>query len=895
MGEMAATKDHVVRVWSRLTFVSCLALGLAIPPLSQAQDAGTEAPVTMPAAEAQVDAEAPSAQSSTPPAPPPAGDAPARTQTPRFEPPPPVGGPLAGFDDERPPTHEVDVPEALPVEKPPTQRKPSPTWRNDAGALVRNGDGDLAQAAARHPGVSNHPLLPFTVGMLAPADDLLIHGLRIASSRFLAPADVPVGNVGTPIGLMSVAQLHRSYDPALPQGLAGGFLDLQLPEPTPEPTWTASAALGVRPGSTFAAHPGYNDSGTGLLGNGNGDRTLPPDLPPRDAFGSGTEAQRVDLFDHRWGIESQRLQPDTTLALSTTGEVEFGHRRLGYGTALIHRHEAWASTQTVNRYVRNDDQLEPLLSLERPTTTERLQLGAAGGVTFDWADGQRLAARALFLRNSTDMASSDRGYSVDHQQFIGHSELTFEQRQAAALQVESRNELGAGFSLSLTYSYGTAHADQPDARWLTAVQSNGTNLPRADIPWELLDANHAFNRAVEITHDARAELSTSHELPASLTLESRAGISVLRRIAQSRGRSFQFRVENGRLDTDPNVVVDTGYGFSLAGTPINAADDTSDPYLPKRVTTDAIAPYAALSLGKTEAWSVAFGMRYEDDDLKHPEGRIHDAAFAPSLAVTLQPSEHLGFELTGSRTRTRVKAADILPPLGPPLQTNYQAPGAATLRANGTWNGRLSARLVTPALRAEVATFATLEDSPMVVAPVPGTSDSGFSPIWRNARRGSTYGAEISGRLDLGHAAGAAKGLYMSGQLTLQRRTVRFPLITQSDGVPVSEDLDSAQTLLGLQAGYSADAGTLPLDAAVAYLFDSGAAIAPGFFGSPEVLASAYHRLDLLLAYRVSPEFHVRFAARNLLAMPARATIGGQLQRRVPFSRLFELGVSLQL
>jgi len=344
--------------------------------------------------------------------------------------------------------------------------------------MSRSGASDAGSAARNVVGVSIEGTNLNVRGLGGRYTIVLLNGVQLPSTD----PDVPAVDLDLfPTSVIDNLQVSKAFLPNLPGNFAGGVLDIRTVRFPRQFTFQLQAGVGANTLSTFQDRLAYQGGDLDWLGVDDGTRAFPEGYPDRIATtrrGPYTSIDQLEPiaeeFPNIWQYERQLAPPNFDLEMTLGDAVDIGSgNRFGYLVTAFYDN---STTRTLGLArprptIGDDGTLSAFNDFDSETGASNVQLGALGTASLEIGQSDVVSYLTMFNRSMQDETTFLTGTSGE----LGDGQLTERwQLQYIArsmwfnqLRGDHRNMFGTSVRLrwNAYASYGAR--EEPDRRTVT--------------------------------------------------------------------------------------------------------------------------------------------------------------------------------------------------------------------------------------------------------------------------------------------------------------------------------------------------------------------------------------------------------------------------------------------
>ena len=211
-------------------------------------------------------------------------------------------------------------------------------------SIKKAGDGDVASAVRRVPGVSvQNGKFVYVRGLGDRYSKTILGGMELPGldpDRNTLQLDI------FPTNLLENVQVIKSGNPSYDADFSGGIVDLNLKDFSIKPEYSISVGIGYNPSMHFNDNYIYDKgSATDIFGFDDGYRALPIDrnvsipLPDVSNPQSNSLQYYTPEFDSDLNVAEKQSLPNLNISLSASNSYNIGESKIGFISALNYRSE----------------------------------------------------------------------------------------------------------------------------------------------------------------------------------------------------------------------------------------------------------------------------------------------------------------------------------------------------------------------------------------------------------------------------------------------------------------------------------------------------------------------------------------------------------------------------
>lgn len=313
----------------------------------------------------------------------------------------------------------------------------------------------------------------FVRGMGERYSSTEVDGVRIASpeqNKRVVPMDL------FPAALLENIVIQKTYTADRAGEFGGGDVQVRTKDFPGKRLWSFSIEQGVEPGTTFKDRETYTSSSADIFGYGSGSRGIPDavtqiagDRPLAEGNGLGFPTATLVAvekeFANVWTPNGVRTRMNGSYSVTFGDQYQVFGRPLGFV-------QAWSLSRSFNQrdeVQRSYTNLSGDLQYDYLThrSTESVQLGGNGGVSYRLSPGQQLHARGFYSNSADDEVRQYEGLDAYSDPIYRRStRLMYIQRSVLSGALEGQHNLPRllGVDLDWKLTRASARRQQPDRR-----------------------------------------------------------------------------------------------------------------------------------------------------------------------------------------------------------------------------------------------------------------------------------------------------------------------------------------------------------------------------------------------------------------------------------------------
>lgn len=799
----------------------------------------------------------------------------------------------AAFVDEK--RASADVKEALSAEE-----------------IARSGDSDAAAALKRVTGLTLvSGKYVYVRGLGERYSSVLFNGAQLPSpdpTRRVVPLDL------FPTDILEGVIVQKSYSPERPAEFGGGTVQLRTKNVPDDFFFKLSLGSGWAQDTTFQDGLRYEGNGQDWTGHEAGVRELPPSL--RDALADGGTITEQTPFNPdgftpaeiqqfgrdlsgTWDVEQRDIDAPITGTLGIGDSYRSGDNRFGWVGAFRYD-QGWDNVEE-ERQVLSTGGGELVVddSRTRQRTDRNVDFSALVGVGAEFGALHRLRANWSLLRQTTDQAQVDVGYTdSDPGNVSRFTELEWIENELETWQLGGEHTFPGLHDLGMTWTYSSSQASRespntrdyrydqaPDGRFRYSSRSNNNQISYADL------------------QDEVGEGIVQFKLPFSFgeasTLDFYFGGSDLNRDRDSEIRRFQF-LSRGGIGNDPDVVFDPSFENVLSDPNIRpdafVLRETTRPTDNYTASQDQTGLYANVDVNWEGRFRATLGARREKNEQTVTTFQLGDPDFTPIVSTLddddtlpsatatwfIDEESQLRFAYSGTVSRPDFRELSPAPFTDPVLDVESIGNPDLVQADIANYDVRYE-YYFSPSEVASVALFYKDFENPIEKLQIPST---GNVVSFFNARSATDWGIELDWYRSLGFVGGwlgdDASSLWDSLFLAANYAWIESDVDVAGLDLALTNDSRPLQGqspyVANLQLGYQHPEGRRELT----LLFNrAGKRIAQvGVQGLPDVYEQPVNQLDFTWLERLNEEWALKLRLRNLLDPDVEFTQGDEFVRR---------------
>jgi outer membrane receptor protein involved in Fe transport len=762
--------------------------------------------------------------------------------------------------------------------------------------LTRLGDTDVAASLRRVTGLSLvGSKFVYVRGLGERFSSVLLNGAQLPSPdplRRVVPLDL------FPNELLDGVSIAKSYQPNLPGEFGGGVVELRSALVSKDSEFRAGGSLGYRDGTTGSSGLRYRGGSRDWLGF---DRVRSlPTQSPQGLSAQQNEALSEQVAREGFNVSSKSIQPNVSQTIGYQMRSEVADRPvwLRFGSRYS---QSWDSVEELRRAYSTSDAVPLILTRElvRNRTDRAIDLSGLLQAGAEVAEGHRVEFNALALRQTTDQAQVEVGFTDDPEQRSQFTELEWVENRMYANQLSGSHYVPDWLEAQLDwqYTYTDAKRDAPNTRRyrydrdLTGVFGFSRQTDSNELLTEALDDNSQ-------------ELRLSASIPWSFgevwSANFSGGVSLLQRERDSALRRIKFNIF-GNIDLSllnqslDQILIPENIGQ-------NGFLLTDNTRLLDRYTAeqDLNAAYFSFDFNDYTTWRVAGGIRVEQNDqfvqslrqdgqTGNLRGEIKETDVLPSISATYTVNYSDQLRLSVARTVSRPDFRELSPsPFNDPSLDTESFGNPDLVQTEISHFDMRYERYLADALTISGGLFYKRLNQPIERVLVPGT---GSLLSFINADSADVYGVEIEGYQGLDFYSDALNGFGLSGNVTWSQSSVEL-----GEAATIQTNRNRAlqgqsDVLANITISYEPN-GKDGLTANLGYNVASARISQVGSAGLPDVEEEPFHDVSATLTYPINNSLRLGARINNLFDQDVEFTQGGAVFRK--FSPGPEISFSLQ-
>lgn len=757
--------------------------------------------------------------------------------------------------------------------------------------ISRSGASDAAGAARHLAGVTvSEGKYVFVRGLGERYSQTSLNGSPLASpepEKGVIPLDL------FPAGFLESVTTQKTYTPDLPGEFSGGQVDLEVREFPSELTFEAEVGMAVNTRSQFSGgFLSYPGGDLDFLGVDDGARSLPGvveselggDPLPRDP----EVVERVGESFLQGSLDDFRPSEGGTPANVPDFGFSVGNRTELFGLDVGY----FLAGGYSNRYrLRNDevereweaDAFDPDLAGQRRVepdvdyafvrSSNEVEWGGVGNVTFLLSPDHEVSLRGLFNRNAEDEARRFAGPNrEDFGAVLTDERHRFVSRSLGFGQLAGEHRLGTLADSRLDWQVALSRAGRDEPGLKEAIfERSFTAGP--DEPFTLSDVSgqsgrYLFTELVDDDLSGKLDWTVPFPFAGGRDAELKVGGAFRAKGRDFDGRRFRWRFQSGVITDLDAVLTPENVVGRVDGPNELAIDEVTEPGDDYDVDEDVRAGYAmvTLPLGPVE---VVGGARLESYDLTlqtgsagGAEGEISSTDVLPAVNATLALTDAMKLRGAYSETLDRPEFRELTP---------FQFTEAASLRTLRGNPDLEIAELRNYDLRWEwfpssgemLSVSGFYKDLARPIEQV-FLASAGLLYSFQNAEDGELYGAEVGFRKRLGFLGGPLSGFSLSGNAAIIESRVTVSSEGAFDPTRLERELQGQSDFtIDANLAYESD-GSATEVGLFFHVFGDRLTTASGA-SIPDVIEQSRPELDLTLRQRLTPTIALKLEAENLL------------------------------
>ncbi len=756
-------------------------------------------------------------------------------------------------------------------------------------------DRDAADVLRRVTGLSvSEGKFVFVRGLGERYSSTEVDGVRLVSpeqNKRVVPLDL------LPANLLDNVVIQKTYSADRPAEFGGGDVQVHTRDFPSKMTFQISASQGYEEGATFKDLPGYLGSNKDRFGMGSefrdlsglmqsiaGHRKLTPrGVDPTQGIPLDTLAMLGKSFRNIWSTKLNHVLPNGSLFQTFGNEWKLFGRPLGlvqsatYSRSVSHREEKKRFFQS---YVNEYDYLYD-------RTTESVQLGGLGALSYRLSPGNSVHLRTMYTRGADDETRLATGYNNQIRESIRSTRLTYVERSIFTGGIEGRHELPAVMRSKVEWKLNrsTSSRLQPDRREtsyqrFTYIDDNEVFQEQ----WSLAPSvGGGATREYGDQADKGWGFNTKWSVPVALgplgkgRLDS--GFDHQAKERDSFYRRLGFRPPQGQGDAPPeSLFQDSNWRPNAQGAQVRDLTFDDDNYEGSQRQT---AGFVSGEIPFGPRVRSVIGVRVEHGtqrvrsyDLFDPArttalGEIDNVDWLPAANVTWAMTERANLRLAASRTLSRPDLREFSP------SKSIDDPGGFRLSGNpdlkrarlDNYDVRIEAFPALAEVLAIGAFYKKIYD-PIETAIRPGDQPF-FEPV--NSKSGKNLGLEVESRTSLGRFWKPLANFFLNANFTVIASRVELPAFATVLGGSEHPLAGQAAHLVNASLSWTSPRGGA--DAAVLFSRTGTRLTTLGIL-QPDVYEAPISTLDASVNWTVLPSLRMKLTGKGLLREVHRTTQG---------------------
>jgi TonB-dependent receptor len=675
--------------------------------------------------------------------------------------------------------------------------------------------------------------------------------------------------------------VQKSVSADMPGEFGGGTVMLRTKEATDKTFFKAAVGTGFQDGTTFKDGLRYQGGSRDWLGFDRV-RELPSAVSslsignapfrPSEVTPEQREAAGESLAALGLNTRKENTQPNGTLSAAAGTGLELGGQPWSVLGAFRLSNQWEANVERRRQFIIRDEDPVAFQDIRRDVTERQGALSAFINVVGNVAEGHRIQANSMLLRQSTDQAQIDEGFNDNPEEISRSTELEWIENSLIS------NQLGGEHYFSNFYEI-TANWQVTDAR------ASRDSPAKRRYRYDQIDGQFQFSNTSDNNQISYEDLDDeSRECRASIVLpwlfsENTAsnfslGASILDKDRTSGIRRFLFASQTG-LDTStlrlsPEQIF-SAQNIRPGGFELREITRTLDNYVAEQAL-DALFFNSDWTFGTD--WRLAFGVRREKNsqrvstfDIGSPSsppiiGSDDQTDWLPSLAGTYifdEGQQQLRASLTRSLSRPDFREYSPSAFLDPILDIeSFGNPDLVPTKIDNLdlrWE-----RYFDGDESISAALFYKRFDKPIERVVIGGT---GGILSFENADSATNIGVEVEGFIRLGRFSEKLGDFYASSNVSFIKSDVK---LGASGAVQTNRNRalqGQSEYLANIQIGYKPEDSKF--DANLLYNVSGPRVSQVGAFGLNDIFEEPFHQLDFTARYKITDLWNFSFRARNLL------------------------------
>ena len=562
----------------------------------------------------------------------------------------------------------------------------------DAEAMSLAGDGDIAVALTRLPGISPDSTGRYVVirGLNERYTTTLLNGTQMPSPDPLknsVPLDI------FPTSMIGNVLVQKTYSAEYPGNFGGGVIDIRTKIAPDEPFFNIEVGTGFNTESTGKRGLSYDGSSTDILGFDSGKRDLPDIIaanPTLEGLTPEQLEQAGEAFPNVWSIDSEPNAPDFDFKLNGGSVYDVGDEgslgfifALDYGSAQRNRfgvqytysasaatesglegEQIWAPEACEAVGVTADD-------CGYRSTTWDIDLNTFLSVGYQINPSNSIQFTSLLLRSSQQQVEIRQG-RTDSRDLTNQTRLDWKERQVWSNGLFGEHEVEL-FGDQFTY-----------INWFATLVDASRDVPlRREFEYFFDEGDEAFelNRRTDgnqtsygFLDDTSKDIGVNIEQPSyigNLTVDFKLGASYNEKERSSSFLRYGFdtaQVRNRELFTLIPEIIFGSVNIDPQGITLREFIDASDAFDADFENKQA---YLQADAQITDTIRVSGGMRYEDStQIVSTTDRTTrqpiivtqtTEAWLPSATLTWEFAENMQVRIGYSETINRPDSRELSP------------------------------------------------------------------------------------------------------------------------------------------------------------------------------------------------------------------------------------------
>lgn len=395
-------------------------------------------------------------------------------------------------------------------------------------AIRRAGDGDIAAAVKRVPGVSiQDGKYVYIRGLGDRYSKTLLNGMEIPG---LDPDKNTLQLNIFPTNLIDNIQVLKSGNAAYDADFSGGIVDLSLKDFSSSPSHTISVGMSFNPSMHFKSNYIFDEgSQTDFLGFDDGYRAFPLPrridipIPERGLESSEIVTTYTKSLNKNFNVSEKTSLPNLSLGFSSSNTYALkGDKKIGYIAALNYRSQiSFFEDYIESRFEKSLPAFTNVANNTGRLGSDERFINFLSGVTLG-SEKSKYKLNFLFIQNGESTSIKGDFENNGENNYIGPGQVkSYVQRQIISLPFSSKNYFNDG-NIELNLSFNPTFSKVYDKDFKlsifnlddndqTTLSNNGAGLPLRI--WRYLD---------ETSYNGRANVKIKHSI-GQLSAETNMG------------------------------------------------------------------------------------------------------------------------------------------------------------------------------------------------------------------------------------------------------------------------------------------------------------------------------------------------------------------------------------